>query len=258
MDHEIFRNIKTFLQLLNTCKGDAVSQWDDDALKRAFHWAKYTEKLYSKVVNRPGFLQKLNSGLERIQKEPGTFVMKDGLTAENLKDSRKILTKILLENSHLPSELYHHLLLSVQLKTVPTDPCRGALGEQEFVEFAGKCTKLKSTYKILNDISSEFDCQENQNIADHSYDVIIDAHLLRDFLLHQLSQRASNPERNTESMDSLLHSVAAKSHGLEVIGSMLGLEQPVRERYGAASLQICEEFVFHWLMKNKNQYIPNS
>ncbi|PIK54295.1 hypothetical protein BSL78_08823 [Apostichopus japonicus] len=222
MNQDIILNIQTFLKLLEAARCEAVSQWDEAAFKRALRWAEYAEQLYSKVYQKPEFLEKLKRVVKRIHETSQEHLGQREVAAEDLKCSKKLLLKILLENSHLPSQLYHQILPTVsQERHHSADLQDGLIGVDDFVEVTSKCATLKMTCKLLTKMDTSLEWVSTSDTANRMIGTAF-------FILSQ-----QNP------------------HGLEVIGSVLTLEMPDKTVHGDKM----EQFIFDWLMSNKTQYI---
>lgn len=253
MNQHILRNIETFLQLLKTANSDDVSKWDEGAIRKAMQWSNYAEQLYLKVCHKPEALEELNKAVKQIQRQLQGNHGNQQITVDDLKVSRTLLMKMLLQNSSLPPQLYLQLL--------PTGPVEkqfmakggnGALELDEFVKFTRECASLKLTCKVLTKIDECLDVSAtSDNVA-----VLTDARMLRGHLLLSFNNEKTILE-SKERCDSLLHVIAAKPGGLEVIGSILGLEPPDTDEE-ASHVHVLEQFVFDWLMENKHQYISQT
>ncbi|XP_071846604.1 uncharacterized protein [Apostichopus japonicus] len=247
MNQDIILNIQTFLKLLEAARCEAVSQWDEAAFKRAVRWAEYAEQLYSKVYQKPEFLEKLKRVVKRIHETSQEHLGQREVAAEDLKCSKKLLLKILLENSHLPSQLYHQILPTVsQERHHSADLQDGLIGVDDFVEVTSKCATLKMTCKLLTKMDTSLEW-----VSTSDTDILIDARILRGQLLMSCKNQNNFLASKSNDWDSLLHTIAAKPHGLEVIGSVLTLEMPDKTVHGDKM----EQFIFDWLMSNKTQYI---
>ncbi|XP_011673799.2 uncharacterized protein LOC105442869 [Strongylocentrotus purpuratus] len=266
--NEVMRNAKTFLGLVQTAKTDAAGHWNREAFQRAMQWAEYFEGVYKKLETKAEVVTKFSRGLEIISSQPGACSGPSPVTFADLKHSRRMLLKILLQNPYLSGELYS--LVLDNYNSLSSSP-EGLTGTDMLNQDATECSHAKAQRETLLGIkaftSQAVERMEKRGHTDHTLDskdmidveIQTDACILHQHLLHHLSKNPSS-QSTLDYLHDKLEEIAQKPHGLEIISfadshliSQEHEEQREAEDSSDISAEIrCKRLLSDWLLKRVN------
>ncbi|XP_072039928.1 uncharacterized protein [Amphiura filiformis] len=257
--NEVTKNTQTFLETLQLAAGQDVKEWNVEILERAFGWAVYCQEVHRKLKDKPQFVEKLNRSLVIIRSLPNAALSLSEFCFDHLAKSQRLLLKSLLQNPHLSRELYQRALIEYSKLESHKD------GEEPkwnaFLEDATHCAQIKAARSSLIDMLKIVDKTIEQNKPQtkgdsmHRINTEIDASILRQYICHHLSN-SPTPQRTRQHLEEKLHSIASEqSEGLSIIGNILGL--PSEDTTKASIYHQCDEFVFQWIITNKDKYTKN-
>ncbi|XP_041453367.1 uncharacterized protein LOC121406382 [Lytechinus variegatus] len=262
--NEVMRNVKTFLGLVQTAKTDAAAHWNQEAFQRAMKWAEYFEGVYKKLETKVDVVTKFNRGLEIISSQAGACPGPSPVTFADLKHSKRMLLKILLQNPYLSGEIYSLVLDSYTVLPTPD----GLGGSEMLLQDAVECAHAKARRESLLRIKA-LTSQALARMNERSYtgDVVnfdsatdvgiqTDACVLQQHLLHHLSKNPSS-QSTLDYLHDKLEEMAQKPNGMEII-SFAESHLPYQGNKEEGDLPDlspeirCKQLLTEWLLRRAN------
>nr|XP_054754193.1 uncharacterized protein LOC129260190 [Lytechinus pictus] len=263
--NEVMRNAKTFLGLVQTAKTDAAAHWNQEAFQRAMKWAEYFEGVYKKLETKVDVATKFSRGLEIISSQAGACPGPSPVTFADLKHSRRMLLKILLQNPYLSGEIYSLVLDSYT--GLPSTPDRLG-GSEMLIQDAVECAHAKARRESLLRIKAltsqavarmnKRSCTGDVVNCDSVTDVGIqtDACVLHQHLLRHLSKNPSL-QSTLDYLHDKLEEIAQKPDGMEII-SFAESHLPYQGNKEEGDLPDlstetrCKQLLTDWLLRRAN------
>lgn len=273
---EVMRNAKIFLGLIQSAKTEVAASWKTEAFQRAVQWAEYFEGVHRKLESKPAVVIKFNRGLGIISSQPGASPGPSPVTFDDLKQSRRMLLKILLQNPYISSELFSRVLDTYNNLPSLSD---GSTGKDMLNQDATECAHIKAVRETLLKLkaltSKAVERTTQKSKSDHPFhtsnipdlDRQMDAVVLHQHILHHLTY---NPQSQStcDYLHDKLHQAAKKPHGIKTIERAASIPPPQDaeeqkedcHETNASSISDhnrCRQFISDWLAKNKTKYKPN-
>uniref|UniRef100_A0A1A8CZN5 Fanconi anemia, complementation group F n=1 Tax=Nothobranchius kadleci TaxID=1051664 RepID=A0A1A8CZN5_NOTKA len=227
----VLKNVSVTVELLAVAaRSNAVSQWDEQTLSRAFHWAKYCEHIYSRFHNNTAIRRVMEQQLQITnQSLRHVFPGYSHVSFSDLRRCQHVLLVGLLNNPELPITI---------MKTLFKTPVN--IINNDFEDVSGICSHLircKSACKVLRPLSA---------LSAVGADAEVQGEMLMERLGAMLSQGNELCRVEHFLCSVLQDSEGAVQHMCLVIAAALLTAK------GSAEQTASQDFLLEWLQSRHN------
>ncbi|XP_028406572.1 uncharacterized protein LOC114529043 [Dendronephthya gigantea] len=254
---EVKKNIKTFLEILQTGKSESVIHWDESNFKRIYHWALYAEEVYKKLKNKPSLGQVLSNYIKDMQR---SYQKTMPFTFNDLQNATEKLRQTLLCNPHLSSLQFSYVLdfYHVDFRATSNEDNEDL---EKIISNTYSINCSKGTFLILSSIKDELSVKLKKDISNGTRgteEICLDgcSKLLWKNIRSLVEKM--NPKAIDRLINDRLKSLASSKEGMETILRMLVLLMKGKIPYNILSdddqgiLDQTRNHILHWVVERSD------
>ncbi|CAH1777892.1 unnamed protein product [Owenia fusiformis] len=246
----ILKNIYSFIEVLQSCRSDAVKGWDEQALSNAFKWAKYCEQISSQALGKH-YEASLDNQIRKMRQIPLAL----GEVEPNLQlcsNACPVLRQALLQNPYLPDSLFATILTTYYPESPDTldsilEECYTISAPKSGLQLALCDKESMTSHSVAIATNDKTDIPQEAIVTQG---IILAQHLSR--VCRESSRRERTEKYTREKLDEIY---AAPEGMIIILEALIASDDP--EEVSASQHSSSSRLILNWLLQKCDPGIGN-